>query len=297
MQALSADGVATSAASATWLIDSTPPSGGGVSFTGGYLRATSVSVSFASGTDSGTGVNASAATLTRPSATLSGSNCGTFSSYTQIGPSAPTSPYVDTTVSTGNCYRYQYVVPDNAGNRATYTTPSIAEIDTQSPAHALTLSASSGAYLSAGEVYYKGNAAGSFQLSDALSDSASRSASVTFPGIATTGWAHGAETITTPAGGPYTSSAFSWSAGAGTPTSYTVTGADAAGNTTTSSLTFASDTAAPSGGAVTVNGQGATTGGATSSATSTNFTINSRTDYTEPQSTTSSGLQSSILTV
>jgi hypothetical protein len=294
VQALSADGVATSAASATWVIDSTPPSGGGVSFTGGYLRATSVSVSFTSGTDSGTGVNASAATFTRASATLSGGNCGTFSSYSQIGPTAPTSPYVDTTVSTGNCYRYQYVVPDNAGNRATYTTPNIAEIDTQSPAHALSLSASSGAFLSAGEVYYKGNTAGSFQLSDTLSDNASGPASVMFP---TTGWAHGAETITTPAGGPYASSTFSWSAGAGTPTSYTVTGADAAGNTTTSLLTFASDTAAPSGGAVTVNGQAATTGGATSSATSTNFTINSRTDYTEPQSTTSSGLQSSTLTV
>jgi hypothetical protein len=173
--------------------------------------------------------------------------------------------------------------------------------------HAISLSAASGAYASGGgdgggggggEVYFNGNATGSFVLTDALSDTGSGPASVSFPAIAASGWTHAAETVATPAGGPYASSTFSWTAGAGAPTAYTVTGADAAGNTATTSLTFASDTSAPTGGALKVNGTQANRGGHKSSTTtSTSFTIDTRTDYAESASSTASGLQSSTLTV
>src|SRR5206468_128544 len=64
---------------------------------------------------------------------------------------------------------------------------------------------------------------------------------------------------------------------------------DAAGNTTgAASLTFTDDSNAPTGGALTVNG------GSTYS-TSGSFAIDVRTDYSETQSSTESGLASSTL--
>jgi hypothetical protein len=169
-------------------------------------------------------------------------------------------------------------------------------VDTTPPSQSLALAGGpSGAYLTGSILYYKGNAAGSFKLVDTVSDSGSGPASASFPTIPTAGWSHAAETVSTPSGGPYTSSTFSWSAGAASPGSYTVTGADAAGNTASSSLTLVNDSTVPTGGAVTVNGTAATSGaGSTSQATnSTSFTISNRTDYTD----SGSGLKSSILTV
>lgn len=168
-------------------------------------------------------------------------------------------------------------------------------IDIVPPTQVVTLAAgATGAYLNGSTLYYKGNAAGSLQLVDAVSDSGSGPASATYPALVTTGWTHAAETVSTPAGGPYTSSAFSWTSNPTNPSPYSVTGSDAAANTTSSALTFVVDTTPPAGGALTVNGTAASAGGTTSSATnSTSFAINSRTNYTDA----GSGLQSSVLTV
>jgi hypothetical protein len=169
-------------------------------------------------------------------------------------------------------------------------------VDTIAPTQSVTLaSGAANAYLSGSTLYYKGNAStGSFRLLDAVSDGGSGPASATFPSIATTGWSHGTDTVTTPSGGPYSSSTFSWSSNPSVPTGYSVTGADVAGNTTARSLTFVNDTTAPASGAVTINGTTATAGGSTSSVTnSTSFSIGSRTDYTDG----GSGLRSSQLTV
>jgi hypothetical protein len=169
------------------------------------------------------------------------------------------------------------------------------EVDTTPPTQVVTLaSGAGGAYLSGSTLYYEGSAAGSFRLVDTVSDSGSGPASATFPTIPATGWSHAAQTVTTPSGGPYSSGTFSWTANPSAPPSYSVTGADAAGNTASSSLAFARDTTAPSGGALTVNGTAATAAGSTSSLTnSTSFSIGSRTDYTD----SGSGLKSSVLTV
>jgi hypothetical protein len=168
-------------------------------------------------------------------------------------------------------------------------------VDSVAPTQSLSLGAgASGAYLSGANLYYRGSAAGSFKLTDTVSDGGSGSASAGFPAIATTGWTHAAETVSSPSGGPYTSSTFSWSANPSLPASYAVTGADAAGNTTSTSLSFVNDSTAPTGGALTVNGTAASAAGSTSQATnSTSFTIGSRTDYTDA----GSGLRSSTLTV
>jgi len=52
--------------------------------------------------------------------------------------------------------------------------------------------------------------------------------------------------VSTPLGGPFTSSLFSWNSGAATPPSYTVTGTDGAGNNGTAGITFVGDGTAPS---------------------------------------------------
>ena len=168
-------------------------------------------------------------------------------------------------------------------------------VDATPPTQTVTLaSGASGAYLTGTSLYYKANTAGSFKLIDSVSDVGSGAASGTFPSIATTGWTHAAETVTTPSGGPYTSSAFSWTANPTAPAAYTITGTDLAGNGTATSLAFVSDTTDPTGGALTVNGTAATTARSTSTASnSTSFTIGARTDYTDG----GSGLKSSVLTV
>ena len=168
-------------------------------------------------------------------------------------------------------------------------------VDTTPPTQTLALASGAvGAYLNGSTLYYKGNAAGSFKLTDTVTDSGSGPASASFPALATAGWTHGAETVTTPSGGPYTSSSFTWTANPSNPATYSATGADAAGNTTSSSLNFVIDTTAPVSGALTVNGTAATAGGSSSSATnSTSFAINARTDYSD----SGSGLKSSVLTV
>jgi hypothetical protein len=223
-------------------------------------------------------------------------NGGDGSSYTcQLdgGTSAAcTSPASYAGLTTGShTFKVYAVQGSSSGPAASYSW----SIDTNAPTQALVLAnGSSGAYLSGTTLYYNANAAGSFKLVDAVSDSGSGPASATFPAIAATGWTHAAETVSAPSGGPYTSSTFSWGASPSTPSGYTVSGNDVAGNTASTALTFTADTSAPSSGALTVNGAAATAAGSTSQATnSTSFTIGGRTDYTDG----GSGLQSSVLTV
>ena len=65
--------------------------------------------------------------------------------------------------------------------------------------------------------------------------------------------AHAVE-VTTPAGGPYVSNAFSWSAGTSSPPTESVTGSDTAGNTATTGLSFVNDSSPASGGSVDATG-------------------------------------------
>jgi hypothetical protein len=236
------------AKSAKVTVDTVPPSGGSVTYTGGWYTTASVPVSFTPGTDLA-GIAAGSGLLQRAAAPLAAGSCGSYGAFATIA-SSPSSPYTDTGVSPGNCYQYRYLVSDNSGNQATYTSAAVVKVDTSGPVHALTLSGASGAYLSGSTLYYKGNAAGSFKLVDALADPTSGAASTTFPAIATTGWTHGAETVSTPAGGPFTSGTYSWSASPANPSGYALSGLNGAGLSTSAPLTFASDTTAPTAGSI-----------------------------------------------
>ena len=74
---------------------------------------------------------------------------------------------------------------------------------------------------------------------------------MTYPAVIQLGWSHGSsETMSTPAGGPFTSSPFAWSAHPNGPGSYTVSGLDNLGDGTSTTLTFVSDQSPPTGGSI-----------------------------------------------
>src|SRR4051794_23818529 len=132
----------------------------------------------------------------------------------------------------------KYFSRDNAGNSESVKSL-VVQVDTAVPANALSLNVvSGGAYLSGSSIFYRGAAAGSFTLANAVSDTGgSGAASSAFPALAgtATGWTHAGGTVATPSGGPYVSSAFSWAAGTASSPTETVTAADVAGNTASTS--------------------------------------------------------------
>ena len=207
----------------------------------------------------------------------------------------------DENVPSGN---YTYTVTAEIGGfTASAASGSITVVTDTPPTDSLSLAAgASGAYLSDGTLYYKGNSPGSFELTDAVTDPSPAPASATFPAIGTAGWTHAAETVSSGSGSAptisYTSSAFSWTANPSNPTDYTVSSENTLGTTSSgTALPFVSDITPPSGGALSVNGTAASGGGSTSTTASTSFSIDSRTDYSEAQSLSQSGLASSVLTV
>jgi hypothetical protein len=372
---------ATTTAAVAFSADSdwVPPAGGSVAATGlggtnsAYSTSTTLHLALAKGTDSGSGLATTGSQLLRATATLSSSNglvdgvCGTNSAFAQVGSNDPTSPATDTVPTDARCYQYEYLVPDNSGNTATYTSPEIKVQTTTAPlttsglvitpvtgtsaqvvsgtsvsyqapqsgsftvqaslsdsvsgvtqvtfpviagfsgggvvttpvsgttfrttyswsnngtspspgaqtitatdgaglSHAnagafsivkavtattnvLSLTAATNAYLTGSNLYYRPTVAGSFKLVDAFSAPAGP-ASVTYPAIGVSGWTHNTETVSTPSGGPYTSSAFSWNAQPNSAGSYTVSGLDAAGTTSTTTFTFIGDQSPPSGGTI-----------------------------------------------
>src|SRR5207237_7018890 len=137
--------------------------------------------------------------------------------------------------------------------------------DVQAPANSIPLSSVSpagSAFKSGTTIYYRGVTVGggSFKLTNAVGDSDSgvASSATAALGGTTSGWSHTPSTVSTPAGGPFDSNTFGWTQGASSSPTEVVTGADAAGNTTGTTLAFTDDSAAPPGGALTVNGVAAT---------------------------------------
>jgi ice-binding like protein len=111
----------------TFVNDSTAPAAGSIAYADGYQSSGSVTVGFTTGTDGGSGV--ATRQLQRSSSALTGGTCSSFSSFANVGPDAPTSPYVDAQVSEGACYRYRYVVTDQLTNQHIATSPNTAVVD------------------------------------------------------------------------------------------------------------------------------------------------------------------------
>jgi hypothetical protein len=203
-------------------------------------------------------------------------------------------------IATQGDHTVTYWSVDEAGNEESPHNTTHIKIDSVAPASALSIGAANRALLSGSTLYFNGGSSGSFTLTNTATDATSGPASATFPLVSATNWTHAAQTVSTPSGGPFTSSTYSWTSGAATPTGAqaTFTSTDNAGNTgAPTTLTFVSDTAPPSAGALSVNGVAASAAGSTSQTTSTAFAIGSRADYAEAQSSSQSGLASSTLTI
>src|SRR5207244_9162973 len=113
----------------------------------------------ANGADTWSGVDSTGGVVERDSATLSAGTCGAFSgSWTQVTLVGG----ADTTVVSGNCYRYRYTISDNVGNTSSVSAASAdAKVDTSAPsAPSLTLSESSPLEHASGSTLYY-NAQGS----------------------------------------------------------------------------------------------------------------------------------------
>ncbi len=230
-------GVNGSVASTTIIVDSVAPT---VSATlsqnpngAGYITTSPVQVTL-SATDAVSGVAAIRYTTdgTDPSVSGTASTC--------------TGPF-----SVASTVTVRYFATDAAGNASAVASRSV-PIDATPPGSTVTLSSAVNAVQSGTNVYYRGSTAGSFTLTTTVSDSNSGPASGRTSALAgtTAGWAHTPSTVSTPAGGPYVSSAFSWTAGTTSTPTETVAAADVAGNTTATTLTYTSDSTPPAGGSI-----------------------------------------------
>jgi len=130
-------------------------------------------------------------------------------------------------------------------------------VDVTAPVNSISLSGVSGNAVKSGNtIYYRGAALGSFTLTNAVTDSGSGPASSTAATLTgtTTGWTHTQTMVSTPAGGPYVSTSFSWTAGTTSSPTEVVTGRDVANNATGTTLTFVNDSTGPTGGSVAASG-------------------------------------------
>lgn len=237
--------------------------------------------------DSGSGVATSV--LTRQSATLSAGTCGVFAAPVTL---------VGTPSQSGlaaGCYRYILTGSDNVGNTSALSTTVL--VETVVPTQVVTLVSGVNASQTGSVLYFRSNVAGSFTLSDAVTDNDSGPASATFPIVPTAGWTHPAETVLSGSGTlptvTYNSSSLSWSSGASKPGTLSVVGRDVANNSVTTALTFTADITAPVSGKLTVNSVAASAAGSSSLNKTGSFTVGLRTDYTDA----ASGIASSVLTV
>src|SRR5213075_2675646 len=237
-------------------------------------------------TDSGSGLASSL--LTRQPTTLSSSdgivdgNCGSFGSATTI--SSRSTPIAQN-LSGPNCYLYTLTGTDNVGNTVSISTT--VRVDTSGPSVPLS-SATGNTYINGTTVYINAQAgkSGSFQASATSTDGDSGILKLNFPSLS--GFSGGGGDI---GSSPYQTT-YSWSGAIGASGSQTVTSSDYASLTSTASFTVTPDTAAPAGGALTVNGTAASGAGTAGYNSSGSFTISAISDYTDA----GSGLASSTLT-
>jgi hypothetical protein len=276
--------------------DDTGPTGGaltvnGIAATSGGSTSTArlgfpINVRTDFSADAGSGFASSV--LTRETAPFTGGTCGSFGSSTTI-----TGNPTQTGLTTG-CYRYTLTGTDQVGNTSSVST--VVRYDATAPTQSVSLSSAGGASLTGTNIYTRSAAAGSFTLTSAVTDDQTGPASVVFPAIVSAGWTHPAQTVTAGAGSAptvsYTSSTYSWTAGATRPANTTLTAADQIGNTGTTALAFVTDNTAPTGSVLTVNGVGGTGAGSTSFNRTGAFSI-VRTDYTDA----GSGIASSTLSL
>ncbi len=274
-------------------VDTRPPSGGALTVNTTAASAAGTSSSSTSGsftiarTDyteekAGNQSGLASSTLTLVSAPLAGGICGTFASTptTIIGSPPQTEP--------NGCYRYTLTGVDNAGNTASIAT--VVKVDTSSPTTPTLsfggLSPATFYNATSNTLYFNPTRSGGFTVVASSSDETSGIANYAFSPLAVDGF-----TETQTGGQNVYAFGVSAVAPANPPTVSATNGVGAISANATYHLV--SDASTPTGGALTVNGVGASAAGTSSFSKATSFTIATRTDY---NADTGSGLASSTLT-
>jgi hypothetical protein len=114
--------------------DGAGPAGGSIAYADGYRNKATpkVDLTLADGTDALSGVNTASEQLQRSEGTLTEGACGTWADFATLA-ADPALSYTDSTVTSGHCYRYRYLVEDKVGNLTTYTSDAVAKVDTDAP--------------------------------------------------------------------------------------------------------------------------------------------------------------------
>ncbi|HEY7692412.1 MAG TPA: FN3 associated domain-containing protein [Gaiellaceae bacterium] len=161
--------------------DSSPPSGQSVSLSGGPWFGGPVALTLVAGTDAGSGVDSSRTVVERASAPVTNGVCGTFGAFAAVTLSGTS----DTSVASGNCYRYHLKATDNVGNVSSASTASAdAKVDSTAPTTPSLLFTGFSNTASAGNVvYFRPGATGSFTVTAASSDPESGVAAYSFPAV------------------------------------------------------------------------------------------------------------------
>ncbi len=181
-------GLTSGATSFTVTPDATAPSGISASVTGGYYTALSIGVTLDNGSDSGSGIDAASGIVERDEAPLDNGD-GSCDAFPGSWSTVTLSGGNDTTVVSGTCYRYRYLLSDRVGNQATSSASATAKVDTSAPATpTLSFGSLQAAFVAGSTVYYRPSAAsGQFAVTAASTDGQSGVASYGFP-AASLGW-------------------------------------------------------------------------------------------------------------
>jgi|GEM_PF-5873558 len=138
------------------LVDTTGPTGGSIDYANGASALGAISVDWNAGSDPQSGI--AQVSVERASAPVSGGSCGPLGGFSTIVANATTSPFVDSSVSAGNCYAYEIVVTNNAGVSSTFSSASVTRLTTAVP-YQLASGNPAGAILEGSTVYLGPSAA------------------------------------------------------------------------------------------------------------------------------------------
>ncbi len=176
----------TASSSFTVTTDTTAPSGQAIdNDSGPYYTTLAVPLTISDGSDSGSGLDASSGVVERQSATLANDSCAAWSGWspvTLVGGA-------DTSVLSGECYRYRYEISDNVGNQSSPSASSgTAKIDTSAPSSpTVSFSALTNAVAGGQTVYFRPGVAGGFTVTADSTDAQSGIESYAFPALGS-GW-------------------------------------------------------------------------------------------------------------
>ncbi|HET7572565.1 MAG TPA: hypothetical protein VFJ77_07850 [Gaiellaceae bacterium] len=220
-------------------VDRTGPSGGSISYFDGPTTASSVPVNFDRGSTPPSGF--AHWKVQKATGGLSGSTCSGYGSFVDIASDPGGTSVTASGLSAGNCYEFQLVVTDNAGNSKTFTSSSQVKVQGTNPIEVFNGTP--------GETYQSGNTLYVANTSDTFK---TRVASGFTSGVQCTAWTGSADSAgdvspDTDSGNRFPSGTYTATSDGATITLDRYNDSTCSGAPTTDALTITVDASAPSG--------------------------------------------------